>query len=96
MRVVDEDGLECLVMRCNGRGSASALYTRQETIILIQVVITIYLLISFIADRVPANPELLSSSRPSFRRMPSLSGVYNCLARHIRALSALNSDVSLH
>jgi hypothetical protein len=63
----------------------------------LQVVIAIYFLISFfVADRVPAYPELSSSNHMSYRRMPSPSDVCDCIIRHIRALTALNSDVGLH
>jgi hypothetical protein len=78
------------------RGSPSALYTRPERAIPLQVTINIYLLISFFTiDRVPAYPELSSPNRPSYHRMPSPSGVCNCIVRHIWALTVLNSDVSL-
>jgi hypothetical protein len=79
----------------NGWGSPWTLNTRPDRVIPLQVTITIYLLMSFTSNRVLAYLELLSPNRPSYRRMPSPLGVYNCLVRHIQALVALNSDVGL-
>ena len=59
-------------------GGSLALYTRLETVIPLQVMITIYLLIFFFAaDHVPTYPEPSSPNRPSYLRIPWPSGVCN-------------------
>jgi hypothetical protein len=78
----------------NGRGPPRPYICDQREL---SLAITIYLLISFFAaDCVPTYPKPSSPNRPSYRRMPSPSGVCNCIIQHIRASTALNSDVGLH
>jgi hypothetical protein len=78
MRIVGEGELKLWVMRDEMVGVPLGLiYSR---VIPLQVVITIYWLISFFAsDHVTTYTEPSLPNRLSYRRMPSPLGVCNCI-----------------